>query len=77
MNHDDVSLRDGVERLPSGIRGLDELLGGGLPAGRATIVSGTAAPVFSLGTYDPKWMSVRSRNPLSTRTIWRGLVSGR
>ena len=33
---------DGTPRVPSGILGLDQLLGGGLPEGRATLVSGTA-----------------------------------
>ena len=33
---------DGVERTPSGIPGFDELLGGGLPVGRAIVVTGTA-----------------------------------
>lgn len=30
----------GIEKRPTGIRGLDELLGGGLPAGRTTLVAG-------------------------------------
>ncbi len=34
--------QDGTERTPSGIPGLDELLGGGAPVGRAMLVSGTA-----------------------------------
>ncbi|MEL7237304.1 MAG: circadian clock protein KaiC, partial [Planctomycetota bacterium] len=33
---------DGTPRTPSGIPGLDQLLGGGMPKGRATLVSGTA-----------------------------------
>jgi len=30
----------GIEKRPTGVRGLDELLGGGLPAGRTTLVAG-------------------------------------
>jgi len=30
----------GIEKKPTGVRGLDELLGGGLPAGRTTLVAG-------------------------------------
>ena len=33
---------DGMPRTPSGVPGLDELLGGGLPEGRATLISGAA-----------------------------------
>src|SRR6195952_88638 len=32
----------GVRKAPTGIRGFDELTGGGLPAGRPTLVSGGA-----------------------------------
>jgi circadian clock protein KaiC len=32
---------EGVPRVPTGIRGFDEVALGGLPSGRATLVSGT------------------------------------
>src|SRR5947209_957979 len=32
----------GVQKVPTGIRGFDDLTGGGLPAGRPTLVSGGA-----------------------------------
>ena len=32
----------GIEKVPSGIAGLDEITGGGLPAGRTTLVCGGA-----------------------------------
>jgi circadian clock protein KaiC len=32
----------GLEKAPSGIRGLDEVTGGGLPRGRTTLVCGAA-----------------------------------
>ncbi len=35
-------LRAGVPKCPSGIRGLDEITGGGLPRGRPTLVAGSA-----------------------------------
>lgn len=31
-----------LAKVPSGIRGLDEITGGGLPAGRSTLVCGAA-----------------------------------
>jgi replicative DNA helicase len=34
--------RAGVPKCPSGIRGLDEITGGGLPRGRPTLVAGSA-----------------------------------
>ena len=34
--------QDGTPRVPSGVPGLDELLGGGVPEGRATLISGGA-----------------------------------
>jgi circadian clock protein KaiC len=34
--------RPGLVKVPTGIRGFDELTGGGLPAGRPTLVTGGA-----------------------------------
>ena len=34
------SIRSGLAKAPTGIRGFDELTGGGLPHGRATLVTG-------------------------------------
>src|SRR5690348_17688221 len=34
--------RRGLAKAPTGIRGLDEITGGGLPAGRPTLVCGAA-----------------------------------
>lgn len=31
---------NGIEKRPTGVQGLDELLAGGLPAGRTTLVAG-------------------------------------
>src|SRR5215470_16072741 len=37
-----VEVSQGLEKAPTGIRGLDEMSGGGLPRGRTTIVCGGA-----------------------------------
>src|SRR6185436_17376130 len=34
--------REGIRKAPTGIPGLDEITGGGLPAGRPTLICGSA-----------------------------------
>lgn len=40
MNELSDTERSGIEKRPTGVQGLDELLGGGLPSGRTTLVAG-------------------------------------
>lgn len=40
MNQKSDTGRGGIRKIPTGIQGFDELLGGGLPAGRTTLVAG-------------------------------------
>ena len=38
----DVPLGPGLAKVPTGIRGLEQITGGGLPQGRVTLVTGSA-----------------------------------
>jgi len=39
---DDAAIGPGLEKAPTGIRGLDQITGGGLPRGRVSLVAGSA-----------------------------------
>lgn len=39
---DKIAPRQGIHKSPTGIVGLDQITGGGLPAGRPTLVCGSA-----------------------------------
>jgi len=42
MSEADITARAGLPKAPTGIDGLDDVLGGGLPAGRPTLICGSA-----------------------------------
>src|SRR6187431_3665387 len=42
IEHYDAPAPAGILKAPTGIPGLDEITGGGLPAGRPTLICGTA-----------------------------------